>query len=158
MNLGVGGLSFFGLVIGQLLVGLYILLIQGRYNKKLIANNNVPIPEWRLPPVMVGAVCLLLPVACSGESLQFYVINDTRADGLDWIRHPLHLLAMLQLHHRFVSHVGKCTLLAPKSLAPNANRLTIAPHPARRSQFAPPITCRRWLSSLCCADLRQPRH
>jgi DHA1 family multidrug resistance protein-like MFS transporter len=57
MNLGVGGLPFFGLVIGQLLAGLYILLIQGQYNKKLIANNNVPIPEWRLQPVMVGAFC-----------------------------------------------------------------------------------------------------
>jgi DHA1 family multidrug resistance protein-like MFS transporter len=57
MNLGVGGLPFFGLVIGQLLAGLYILLTQGQYNKKLIANNNVPIPEWRLPPVMIGAVC-----------------------------------------------------------------------------------------------------
>jgi DHA1 family multidrug resistance protein-like MFS transporter len=58
MNLGVGGLPFFNLVIGQLLAGLYILLIQGQYNKKLIANNNVPIPEWRLLPVMVGAVLL----------------------------------------------------------------------------------------------------
>jgi len=28
----------------------------------------------------------------------------------------------------------------------------------RRSQFTPPITCRCWLSSLCRADLRQPRH
>jgi len=56
MNLGVGGLPFFGLVLGQLLSGVYILVIQRSYNKKLIANNNVPIPEWRLPPVMVGAV------------------------------------------------------------------------------------------------------
>jgi DHA1 family multidrug resistance protein-like MFS transporter len=46
MNLGVGGLPFLGLVIGQLLAGLSILLIQDRYNKKLVANNNVPIPEW----------------------------------------------------------------------------------------------------------------
>lgn len=44
-NLDVAGLSFFGLVIGQLLAGLYILLIQGRYNKKFTANNNMPIPE-----------------------------------------------------------------------------------------------------------------
>jgi hypothetical protein len=40
----------------------------------------------------------------------------------DWIRHPLHLLAMLQLHHRFVSHVVSAPCLAPKSLSSNANR------------------------------------
>jgi DHA1 family multidrug resistance protein-like MFS transporter len=52
MNLGAGGL-----VIGQLLAGLYILLIQGQYGEKLVANNNVLIPKYRLPPAMVGAVC-----------------------------------------------------------------------------------------------------
>ena len=57
MNQGVGGLPFFGLVVGQLLGGLYILFIQPGYNRKLQANNNVPIPEWRLPPVIVGAFC-----------------------------------------------------------------------------------------------------
>ena len=55
MNLGVGGLPFFGLVLGEMLAGVYILIIQGQYTRKLIANNDVPIPEWRLPPVMVGA-------------------------------------------------------------------------------------------------------
>lgn len=26
------------------------------YNRKLAANNNMPIPEWRLPPVIIGGV------------------------------------------------------------------------------------------------------
>ena len=55
MNLGVGGLPFIGLIIGQLLAGVYIVMVQGAYNRKLVANNNVPIPEWRLPTVMVGS-------------------------------------------------------------------------------------------------------
>lgn len=54
MNLGVGGLPFLGLIVGQLAAGGYILLCQGSYNRKLVANNDVPVPEWRLPPVMVG--------------------------------------------------------------------------------------------------------
>ena len=57
MNGGVGGLPFIGLIVGQVLAGMYIMFMQKSYNRKLAANNNVPIPEWRLPPVIVGAVC-----------------------------------------------------------------------------------------------------
>ncbi|EFW98522.1 major facilitator superfamily transporter multidrug resistance [Grosmannia clavigera kw1407] len=56
MTPGVGGLPFFGMIIGQLLSGLSVLLQQPWYNRKLAANNNVPIPEWRLPSVIAGGV------------------------------------------------------------------------------------------------------
>lgn len=55
-NPGVGGLPFFGMIIGEMLAGLYMILLQPSYNRKLAANNNMPIPEWRLPPVIVGGV------------------------------------------------------------------------------------------------------
>ena len=55
-NQGVGGLPFFGMILGELLAGLFIVILQPGYNKKLMANNNMPIPEWRLPPVIVGGV------------------------------------------------------------------------------------------------------
>jgi DHA1 family multidrug resistance protein-like MFS transporter len=51
-NGGVGGLPYFGMIIGMLCAGLYIALTQPNYNKKLAANNGVPVPEWRLPPVV----------------------------------------------------------------------------------------------------------
>jgi DHA1 family multidrug resistance protein-like MFS transporter len=74
MNLGVGGLPFFGMVLilksshrnysltsnqilGELLAGVLIFIRQPGYQKKLAANNNVPIPEWRLPEVIAGGVC-----------------------------------------------------------------------------------------------------
>lgn len=57
MNLGVGGLPFFGMITGQLLAGTLIFARQPGYQKKLAANNNVPIPEWRLPEVIVGGAC-----------------------------------------------------------------------------------------------------
>lgn len=53
---GVGGLPYFGMIIGMLLAGLMIILQQPSYNRKLTANNNIPIPEWRLPPVIMGGV------------------------------------------------------------------------------------------------------
>lgn len=56
MNQGVGGLPYFGMVFGMLCAGGYIVSTQGSYNKKLAANNGVPIPEWRLPPVVIGGV------------------------------------------------------------------------------------------------------
>lgn len=56
MNPGVGGLPYFGMVIGMLFAGLFIILQQPSYNRKLAANNNIPVPEWRLMPVIVGGV------------------------------------------------------------------------------------------------------
>ncbi|KAL2051518.1 hypothetical protein ABVK25_008180 [Lepraria finkii] len=55
-NPGVGGLPYFGMVFGMLLAGAYIAYTQGDYNKKLAANNDVTIPEWRLPPAIIGGV------------------------------------------------------------------------------------------------------
>lgn len=56
MSTGVGGLAFIGIIIGELLGGVYILLIQGSYKAKLAANGDKPIPEWRLGPAIIGAV------------------------------------------------------------------------------------------------------
>lgn len=55
-NLGQSGLTFFGLIIGELLATFTIILQVPWYNRKLAANNGIPIPEWRLPNMMVGGV------------------------------------------------------------------------------------------------------
>jgi DHA1 family multidrug resistance protein-like MFS transporter len=55
-NPGVGGLPYFGMVFGMVLAGAYIVYTQGDYNRKLEANNGVTIPEWRLPPAIIGGV------------------------------------------------------------------------------------------------------
>ncbi|PLB54107.1 MFS general substrate transporter [Aspergillus steynii IBT 23096] len=54
MNAGLSGLTFFGLVIGQLLGCTLVLLQQPAYVRKLVANNDVPVPEWRLLPPIIG--------------------------------------------------------------------------------------------------------
>ncbi|KAH9907885.1 MFS general substrate transporter [Xylariomycetidae sp. FL2044] len=55
-NPGESGLAFFGMIIGQLLAGTVVLLGQPAYQRKLAANNGVPVPEWRLPVVIAGGV------------------------------------------------------------------------------------------------------
>ncbi|KAI4089681.1 MAG: hypothetical protein LQ348_002186 [Seirophora lacunosa] len=53
---GVGGLPYFGMILGQLTAGVYIASTQPAYNRKLEANGGVPIPEWRLFPVILGGI------------------------------------------------------------------------------------------------------
>ena len=77
MNEGVGGLPYFGMVIGMLLAGVYVILQQPAYNRKLAANGGLPIPEWRLPPVIVGGVSF----ACG---LFWFGWSGYRAD-IHWI-------------------------------------------------------------------------
>ncbi|GIJ92097.1 hypothetical protein Asppvi_011072 [Aspergillus pseudoviridinutans] len=55
MNPGVGGLPFIALIIGQLLACGFIITQNSSQAKKLAANGNVPVPEWRLSPAIVGA-------------------------------------------------------------------------------------------------------
>jgi DHA1 family multidrug resistance protein-like MFS transporter len=53
---GVAGLAYFGMVVGEMIAFTFIVLNNPRYVKKLEANNNIPVPEWRLPISMVGGV------------------------------------------------------------------------------------------------------
>ncbi|KAF2667798.1 major facilitator superfamily transporter [Microthyrium microscopicum] len=56
MNPGVGGLPFFGMILGQLLAGGVVILRQPGYRRKLAANGGIPIPEWRCPEIIAGGI------------------------------------------------------------------------------------------------------
>lgn len=56
MSPAVGGLPFFGMVLGIIAGGLYVIISQSSYNRKLSANNGIPVPEWRLPPMITGSI------------------------------------------------------------------------------------------------------
>jgi MFS transporter, DHA1 family, multidrug resistance protein len=56
MRPGLSGLPELGAVLGCLITGAVMVVRQPVYRRKLEANNNVPIPEWRLPEAMIGAV------------------------------------------------------------------------------------------------------
>lgn len=68
MNKGVGGLPYFGMIFGEICAGAYIVITQPSYNRKLAANNNIPIPEWRMPPVIIGGVLFALGLFWFGWS------------------------------------------------------------------------------------------
>lgn len=55
-SLGVAGLPFMALIVGVAIGFVAIILMNGAYVKKLEANNNIPVPEWRLPITMVGGI------------------------------------------------------------------------------------------------------
>jgi DHA1 family multidrug resistance protein-like MFS transporter len=61
-NLGQSGLTFFGMICGQLLAGVAVILQQPWYNRKLAANNGIPIPEWRLPSMMAGGISFAIGI------------------------------------------------------------------------------------------------
>lgn len=56
MNQGIGGLPYFGMILGECLAGSMVVLDQPSYNRKLKSNDNIPVPEWRLPIVVLGGV------------------------------------------------------------------------------------------------------
>lgn len=62
------GLAFFGMIVGQLCAGTVVLLMQPGYQKKLKANNGVPVPEWRLPVVIAGGVAFTIGIFWFGWS------------------------------------------------------------------------------------------
>lgn len=61
-TLGTSGLTFFGMILGQLLAGVSVILQQPWYLRKLAANNGIPVPEWRLPNVMAGGVSFAIGI------------------------------------------------------------------------------------------------
>jgi MFS transporter, DHA1 family, multidrug resistance protein len=65
---GVAGLPFFGMIVGIFIVATYIIVDNKRYIKKLMANGGVPIPEWRLPPVILGGVLFAIGLFWFGWS------------------------------------------------------------------------------------------
>jgi len=55
-NEGVGGLTYFGMVLGEIIAFIVVVLTNRSYVRKLEANNNIPVPEWRLPQAIAGGV------------------------------------------------------------------------------------------------------
>ncbi len=84
MNRGVGSLPLLALVVGEVLACVYLILQQPWYLRKLKANNDVNVPEWRLPPMIIGGVLYAI-------GLLWFGWTAYRAD-IHWAgKHPLPL-------------------------------------------------------------------
>lgn len=71
--------------LGEILAGVYGILTTPSYNRKLSANNNMPMPEWRLPPVILGGISF-------GIGLFWFAWTGFRSD-IHWIAPTLSGLA-----------------------------------------------------------------
>ncbi|GLA89464.1 hypothetical protein AtubIFM56815_003943 [Aspergillus tubingensis] len=74
MGPGVNGLPFIGLIIGQMAACGFVLSQHSAYVKKLAANNNVPIPEWRLNSVVVGAPVFTIGIFWAASTVAANII------------------------------------------------------------------------------------
>ena len=55
-NEGISGLTYFGLLTGEMIAFVIVAATNGNYARKLAANNNIPVPEWRLPIAIAGGI------------------------------------------------------------------------------------------------------
>ncbi|KAF7948368.1 uncharacterized protein EAE97_003779 [Botrytis byssoidea] len=55
---GIGGLAFCGVAVGMMIAVLYSVWDNKRYNATAAKHNNVAPPEARLPPALIGSICL----------------------------------------------------------------------------------------------------
>lgn len=78
MNEGVGGLPYWGMVIGELIAFGVTVWYNKPYTQKLEANKNVPVPEWRLPIAMAGGVTF-------SAGLFWFGWTGYRGDAIPWI-------------------------------------------------------------------------
>jgi MFS transporter, DHA1 family, multidrug resistance protein len=80
MSDGVGFLPLFGMIVGELCAGALMIIRQPSYRRKLAANNNMPIAEWRLPEMIAGGVafaCGLFWLGWSGYTGKVHWIVPT---------------------------------------------------------------------------------
>ncbi len=88
-NLLVGALPFLALLIGIILGGAANVFNTSYYNRRFIANGNKPVPEARLPPMMVGSIVFAgglfmfgwtsdrsIPVSCSTVRMSLSSLTD----------------------------------------------------------------------------------
>ncbi len=123
MRPGVDGLPYFGMLFGMVAAGLYIWSGQKAYVRKLIANNGQVVPEWRLPPAIVGGVVFSIGLFWFGWS-------GYRAD-VHWIAPTLAGsfigFGILSLFIQFLTYlVDAYTVFAASAIAANTLLRSVA--------------------------------
>lgn len=118
---GVSGLPYLGIITGEFLGGIFIMLTQPWYNRKLDANNDIPIPEWRLPPAIVGSVAF-------AAGLFWFGWTGFSAD-IHWIAPTLSGLligfGLLCIFLQALNYIVDAYLLLSVTLPSDASTLTV---------------------------------
>jgi len=86
MRPGVSGLPYFGMIAGELIGFMAIVFLNKSYIRKLEANHNIPVPEWRLPIAIAGglsfSVGLFWQVSISAQHVSLLTLQQVRLDRL----------------------------------------------------------------------------
>ncbi len=77
-NEGLGGLPYFGMVFGEIIAFIVIAFTSRSYARKLEANNNIPVPEWRLYPAIAGGIVFAI-------GLFWFGWTGFKGDQIPWI-------------------------------------------------------------------------
>ena len=87
---GVGSLPLLILIVGEFFACGYLIWQQPRYTAKLKANDDVNVPEWRLPPMVVGGVLYAVGLLWFGWSAYRADIHWAGEQNTSWLM--LHVL------------------------------------------------------------------
>lgn len=156
-NQGVGSLPYFGMITGELLAGLFMMSLQPSYNKKLAANNNIPIPEWRMPPVIIGGTLFAIG--------QFWFGWTGYKASIPWIAPTLSGLFtgfgimsifLNCLNYLIDSYLMFAASVSQKIVASVVQACTDVFHPGNCSQHVLALTLWSRVSALC--NLHDRRH
>jgi DHA1 family multidrug resistance protein-like MFS transporter len=76
---GVAGLTYFGFIAGEMIALVSVISLNPSFVRKLKANDNILVPEWRIPIAMIGGVSFAIgefPPTCDRLDLgQFIILN-----------------------------------------------------------------------------------
>lgn len=75
---GVAGLPYFGFIAGEVIGFIVIVFLNPAYVRKLEQNEDVPVPEWRLPIVMAGGISFTIGLFWFGWA-------GYQGDAVHWI-------------------------------------------------------------------------
>ncbi|EEQ41697.1 hypothetical protein CLUG_05825 [Clavispora lusitaniae ATCC 42720] len=59
---GVGELPYLAMLIGEVIGGILSIFMERRYVRAVVANNGKPVPEERLPPMIVGSILFAIGI------------------------------------------------------------------------------------------------
>lgn len=86
-NRGVGSLPMLAMIVDELFACAYLIWQQPKYMEKLKKNNDVNVPEWRLPPMVLGGVLYSVGLFWFGWTAYHADIHWSGALYSNFLRH-----------------------------------------------------------------------
>lgn len=108
---GISGLSYIGVMVGQILSMFFYIFMEVKYQKKIAQNPAKARPEGRLDPALIGGV--LLPIGL------FWFAWSTYGICFSSQRHSPWLVRSCLVSHAFLFTTKSTTNRLPQELTPS---------------------------------------